>query len=159
MTHSLRGAAKGVKEEWQTDKQSRVEQSSCARGGAPPNRAGTYCWCPGFCHTQRKCHHLSNNENWKQFPRATERETGRAEERGRGGEWERAQPELRSDFCPGSAAIVFITSASLAQLHFTLKHLSLRELLLLLLPRSCSYIYLLSLTPLGRAMFIFNAAW
>lgn len=71
----------------------------------------------------------------------------RQAESGRGGEWERAQPELRSDFCPGSAAIVFISSASLAQLHFTLKHLSLRALLLLLLPRSCSYIYLLSPPP------------
>lgn len=143
MTHTLRGAKKGV---GQTDKQSRAEQSICARGGAPPNRVGTYCWCPGFCHTERKCHHLSNNENWKQFPSARKRQAEREKEgTERGKQWgkERVQPELRSDFCPGSAAIVFITS--LAQLHFTLKHLRLR--VLLLLPRPFSYIYPLPPEP------------
>lgn len=124
MTHTLRGAEKGV---GQTDKQSRAEQSICARGGAPPTGQGHIVGARGFATqsgsvTICQITKIENNFQAQERDRQREREVSSEEKR------ERAQPALRSDFCPGSAAIVFITS--LAQLHFTLKHLRLRVLLL-----------------------------
>lgn len=136
MTHTLRGAEKGVS---RADRQA--EQSICARGGAPPTGQGHIVGARGFATqsgsvTICQITKIENNFQAQERDRQSGRKRG---ERGGSseGKRERAQPELRSDFCPGSAAIVFITS--LAQLHFTLKHLSLRELLLL--PRPFSYIY------------------
>lgn len=129
MTHTLRGAEKGV---GQTDKQSRAEQSICARGGAPPTGHGHIVGARGFATqsgsvTICQITKIENNFQAQERDRQSERKRGEREVSSEG-KRERAQPALRSDFCPGSAAIVFITS--LAQLHFTLKHLSLRELLL-----------------------------
>lgn len=126
MTHTLRGAEKGVS---RADRQA--EQSICARGGAPPTGQGHIVGARGFATqsgsvTICQITKIENNFQAQERDRQSEREEKR----------ERAQPALRSDFCPGSAAIVFITS--LAQLHFTLKHLRLRELLL---SSPFSYIY------------------
>lgn len=152
MTHTLRGAEKGV---GQIDKQSRAEHL-CAWRRAP-NRAGTYCWCPGFCHTERKCHHLSNNENWKQFPSARKRQAEREKEgRERGKQWGK---ERASAAC---AEIRFLSWFCCHCLHHqpctTSFHTQALEPERAAAPPPPLLIYL---PPplLSRVMFIFNAAW
>lgn len=148
MTHTLRGAEKGV---GQTDKQSRAEHL-CAWRRAP-NGAGTYCWCPGFCHTERKCHHLSNNENWKQFPSARKRQA----EREKGGEWEREGERERSLSWDQIFVLVLLPLSSSPALHNFISHSSTWGWECCCSSPAPSHIFTPSL--LSRVMFIFNAAW
>lgn len=114
------------------DRQAEQSRASVRVEARPPTGQGHIVGARGFATqsgsvTICQITKIENNFQAQERDRQSERKRG---ERGGSSEEkrERAQPALRSDFCPGSAAIVFITS--LAQLHFTLKHLSLRELLL-----------------------------
>lgn len=85
MTHTLRGAAKGVKEEWQTDKQSRAAVRVEAR---PPTGQGHIVGARGFAThsgsvTICQITKIENNFHAQQRERQAGRKRGGEEESGR----------------------------------------------------------------------------